>query len=385
MIKPGTVISTPHNHYNLIRTVEGNFKLGSLEKNDKDANWFRFLWGEKYSWGKEEDTGFEVGKYLEVASGKKEELLLFSDKDGGLYQSALDKKKWDKPTTIGISAPGGIALTYIDDLFYLITADEHKALSLSTSKEGSCKWSKPVELKIKAHGSFALTAFMDYSCSSQKLMLCWVGGDGFIQSMTGDEKGFSGKVVPVNQLTDGAMALGQIGGSLFLVYKERNTRKMRMTSNNVAPFNTFDAKNFQGAAAPENNTSIHQWAPADFPVGHFARKMAALRDEYQNLGNMTMATFSGEMHLVHRGDYPDLSNAYTEKFGLTGIFTATNQLTNGYGTLDQAGWTAELELEDVAINAEGPISMTSNEKKLTLVWQDAKSNKIHFMQGNYKD
>lgn len=32
MIAPGTVVSTPYNHYNLIRTVEENFSLGSLMK-----------------------------------------------------------------------------------------------------------------------------------------------------------------------------------------------------------------------------------------------------------------------------------------------------------------------------------------------------------------
>lgn len=385
MIKPGTVIPTPFNHYNLIRTVEENFNLGSLEKNDKDANWFRFLWNEKFSWDKVEDTPFVVDQFLSVAAGKKEELMIFSDKNGTLQQSSLGKKKWDKPSQIGNEAAAGIALTHLNDTFYLITSDEHRALYLMTSKEDSGKWSKPVDLKIKTHGSFAMTSFLDYASSKQKLMLCWVGGDGFIQSMVGDEKGFSSTEVPVNQLTDGAMTLGQVGGSLFLVYKERNTRKMRMTTYNVAPFNAFSAVNFQGDPAPENDTCLHQWAVADYPVGHFARKMAALKDEYQNLGNMTMATASGEMHLVHRGGYPDLSNAYTEIFGLTGIYTASNELTNGYGTLDQAGWTDEQELSDVAINVDSPISMTSDGKVLTLVWQDVKSKKIKYRQGSYKD
>lgn len=385
MIKPGTVITTPYNHYNLIRTVEENFDLGSLEKNDKDANWFRFLWDEEFSWGKIEDTSFVVGQFLAVAAGKKEELMVFSDKNGVLQQSSLGKKKWDKPSEVGIPAGKGISLTYLNGTYYLVTSDEHHALFLSTSKEGSGKWSKPVDLKIKTHGSFAMTSFLDYADSKQKLMLCWVGEDGFVQSMLGDEKGFSGEVVPVGQLTDGPMTLGQVGGSLFLVYKERNTRKMRMTSYNVAPFNAFDAVNFQGDPAPENNTTLHQWAVADYPVGHFARKMAALKDEYQSLGNMTMATASGEMHLVHRGGYPDLSNAYTEIFGLTGIYTASNELTNGYGTLNQAGWTDEQEMGDVAINETSPISMSSDGKVLTLLWQDAQSGKIKYRQGSYKD
>ena len=47
MVKPQTVESEIFNHYSLLRTVEENFQLGSLERNDLTADWFRFLWGEQ--------------------------------------------------------------------------------------------------------------------------------------------------------------------------------------------------------------------------------------------------------------------------------------------------------------------------------------------------
>ena len=96
-----------------------------------------------------------------------------------------------------------------------------------------------------------------------------------------------------------------------------------------------------------------------------------------------MATADGEMHLVHRGGYKDLPNVYTEVFGLTGIYAAESQLSNGYGTLDQAGWTTEEEMTDVAINVNSPISMASDETTLTLVWADANSKTIQYKQGKY--
>jgi phospholipase C len=47
MVKPGTVEADHYNHYSLLRTIEENFELGTLRRNDLTANWFRFLWGLK--------------------------------------------------------------------------------------------------------------------------------------------------------------------------------------------------------------------------------------------------------------------------------------------------------------------------------------------------
>lgn len=47
MVKSGTVVGEMFNHYSLLRTVEENFELGNLGRNDLTADWFRFLWGEE--------------------------------------------------------------------------------------------------------------------------------------------------------------------------------------------------------------------------------------------------------------------------------------------------------------------------------------------------
>jgi hypothetical protein len=47
MLKPNTVVNEMFNHYSLLRTVEENFQLGTLGRNDQAADWFRFLWGEE--------------------------------------------------------------------------------------------------------------------------------------------------------------------------------------------------------------------------------------------------------------------------------------------------------------------------------------------------
>ncbi|HYM61194.1 MAG TPA: alkaline phosphatase family protein, partial [Thermoanaerobaculia bacterium] len=49
MIKPG-IEQEGYNHYSLLKTIERNFGLGDLGKNDAGANWFQFLWGERFHW-----------------------------------------------------------------------------------------------------------------------------------------------------------------------------------------------------------------------------------------------------------------------------------------------------------------------------------------------
>jgi hypothetical protein len=45
MVAAGTVVPDRFDHYSLLRTVEENFDLGTLGRNDLVAPWFEFLWG----------------------------------------------------------------------------------------------------------------------------------------------------------------------------------------------------------------------------------------------------------------------------------------------------------------------------------------------------
>lgn len=44
MVDPGTTEGGRFDHYSLLRTVEENFDLGTLQRNDLVAPWFEFLW-----------------------------------------------------------------------------------------------------------------------------------------------------------------------------------------------------------------------------------------------------------------------------------------------------------------------------------------------------
>ncbi len=45
MVEAGTVQSEHYTHFSLLRTVEENFQLDTLNRMDLNARWFRFLWG----------------------------------------------------------------------------------------------------------------------------------------------------------------------------------------------------------------------------------------------------------------------------------------------------------------------------------------------------
>src|SRR4029077_14008878 len=50
-----------YNHYSLLRTIEKNFSLDDLGRNDTGANWFEFLWGRRFAWGDPESTEIATG------------------------------------------------------------------------------------------------------------------------------------------------------------------------------------------------------------------------------------------------------------------------------------------------------------------------------------
>ncbi len=384
MITPEISDPTPFNHYSLIKTIERNFGLSDLGKNDRAANWIRSLWKQKFSWSQPAATGIGANGSLTSAYADGKFLLLFTDATGKLKSAGFHDSTWSSPQETGLSSQGPITMVALNGGLHTVLTGDGGQLNFASWKSNS-GWSDPQPLQQVTAGSIAMTSYLDEEDGQQKIMLCWQTENGFISSLISENGQWQSEASAVGQLTDGPMALAQMGASLYLVYKERNTRKLRMTSFNVAPYNAFEATAFNGEPAPENDTSLHRWAPADFYVGHFAKKMAALQNDYQALGNLAMGSIEGEMHLIHRGAYEDTPNAFSEVFGLTGIYTAGDQLSNGYGTMDQAGWTLEKELTAVQLDPTSGIALSSNGEQFLLVWQESGSSNLMFSLGGYND
>lgn len=383
MIMPGTVVDTAFNHYSLIKTIEHNFSLENLGKNDRDANWFRFLWQQTFRWNDIREVSLEVPGNFATTCVRETTWIAFANSNNCLMTSQLKDNEWSPTNSTKFVAPGKLKMAAIGNSLYLVWASAENELQFASHENGS-GWTNLQSLDINTPSDFALANFHDDSDGKDKLMLCWQDVKGFIWNLTYADRKWQDKLGEVGQLTDGPMALAQLGASVFLVYKERNTQKMRITSYNVGPFNAFEAKAFDNTPAPENNTSLHQWAPADFHVGNFAKKLAALQNDYRASGNLAMAAIEGEIHLFHRGAYQDTPSAYTEVFGLTGIFTPENEDSNGFGGLDQAGWTKERKLPEVQLDPESGISLSSDGERFTLVWQEMGSKRLLYRQGAYQ-
>jgi len=71
MIEPGVEYEA-YNHYNMLKTIEQNFGLGDLGKNDAGAAPLRFLWGEHFEWGAPQPTPVRTHGHL-AAAGLAEE------------------------------------------------------------------------------------------------------------------------------------------------------------------------------------------------------------------------------------------------------------------------------------------------------------------------
>ena len=383
MIAPGANDPTPFNHYSLIKTIERNYGMGDLGKNDRAANWFRLLWQRKFAWSSPAASRIDITGPLASAYLDGSFHVLFNDENGKLSSAVFDNGTWSCPRETGLVSQGPIAMTALNGCLYAAQTGDGGQLCCTVSKDGS-DWSEPQLLGQASAGDIAMASYLDEADDQQKIMLCWQTKTGFMDYLIFAGGAWRSKTSPVGQLTDGPMALAQMGPSLYLIYKERNTRKLRMTSYNVAPYNAFNAENFEGELTSENDTSLHQWAPADFHVGHFAKKMAALQNDYQALGNLAMATIDGEMHLLHRGAHEDTPSAFGEFFGLTGIFTASNQLSNGFGTMDQAGWTEEKELPAVQLDPASGIALASDGDQFLLVWQQSGTQELMFCTGGYE-
>ena len=382
MIKPGSQIDTPYNHYSLLNTIEKNFDLGSLNKNDKDANWFRFLWKEEFKWNTPQSTGLTAYKSVSTFWYNGQFNMIYKNEESQLLWSVFNDSEWTKGEEIGIVADQEFSVVCTgEEILVVFTRGSSNELCYVSYLQMN-GWSDVHMLSYNQVGYMDTTCFEDYASHTKQVMLAFQHkGTNQIFSLIYANGQWATTAVNVGQFTDGSITASSLGASVYLVYKERNTFKMRITSYNTAPFNTLETALSEGV---NNNTTLHQWSPMDFHVGHFSKKENQRQDVYLANGNLTMASIQGEMHLVYRGRYNDTPSAITTCFGLTGIYTAESELTNGYGTLNQAGWTLEEKHKDIKLDPTSALSLTAHGDQFMMVYQPEGSNVLYYVIGGYQ-
>jgi hypothetical protein len=389
MIEPGEQ-AEGYNHYSLLHTIEQNFSLGDLGKNDKDANWFQFLWDKEFAWGLPESTPIKASKHMAAAYFEDKTYVMTADVTGALSVQYFENDQWSPATAIGITTNGPIAmcadsqvlmLTYMgtDNAIYAVPYSAANGMGVQVKiGDGPCN-------------SMALCA-IDYG---NALMFAWTLSDGTINSLTYSAGAWAATLVPVGFKSSGEIALECIGASVYLIYAAEGNL-MHVVSYNTAEFNVVTISADTGYTTLYDDTSIDKWSPSYYPVAHFshgfypgtAKEQEPVTQPYEARGPFAIASLNGVMHLAHAPALGD--NVVTETFSIPGIMTPTYEIkydpnapktSDGYGTLAQAGWSTQVPLSD--IQNTGTLAMTQSQEGVMLIYQPDENAELKMIRGKY--
>ncbi len=383
-IAPGSIDPNSYNHYSMIRTVCRNFGLNDLGKNDVAANPFRSLWNEHFCWSPALDTGATTAAGMAATRTSDGFQLFTATAKGEVHVSSAQESRqpsgWSTPAPFGLRATGALAAASLEGETHVVAVNDGALAWVRQGEDGT--WSAVRSLG-DGSASVALCSFHDDADAHDKLMLCWQGNAGAV-SYRVFANDVWGEVGDTGVYTSGPIAVEQFGASLYLVGRDRRGHGMRMTSYNVAPFNSFDVTDFKGEPSPDNATTLHRWSPFDVSVGAFSQKFSALQNNYQVGGDLTMVAAPGALLLAHRGRFEDTPHAFTESFGLTGVLTAASADGNLYGTLAQAGWSQEQKLSQVELDVDSLLCSTKDADSVHLFWQAKDTGHILHTAGGFR-
>ena len=385
-----------YNHYSLLRTIEVNFGLGHLGKNDADANWFQFLWGRHFRFSHPSPTplGDEDGKTGALAAAGFQGALFVAGADGSGHAKVrtFADGEWSSEETLDVDCSGGLGLasTYME--LILVARDGAGALSFLTY-DLQHGWSAPTALDGGQVSSFALASFD----REQRIMLAFSHGDSSVVSRIRDQSKW-GEPVPVPAAaTDGGLVLGALGASLYLIAKAPGSQQMNVVSYNTGLYNQITVTPGQHGQ-PQNETTVEQWSPSAFPVAHFSSRpdeVTAQRKPqsrpYEGGGPMALATLDGVMHLVHPG--PENAQLLTETFSIAGLMTPAfpvsykradkSTANNGFGTLAEGGWSRQAPIFGARCYKDGALAFGRSGDEIFLLSRPNAGAPVELRRGRY--
>jgi hypothetical protein len=385
-----------YNHYSLLRTVEQNFGLGHLGKNDAGANWFQFLWGQRFQWGSPQPTPFEILDGPIAAAGYAGALFLACAAPDGTVRvrtRSSDQREWSGEEKLGLDGWGGLAMasTFTELVLVARSAAGHLQCMKYDLQHG---WSSTPSPASDPVADVALVSF----AHETKIMLALRDASGAVSTRVrgGGADDAWGESTPVPAAeSHGTIVLGTLGESVFLIVQSPKDQSMNVVSYNSAAFNTV-AVEVNKYGGPWDNTTVNAWSPSPFPVAHFSGwpddegKRQPLARPYETSGPMAIATLDGVMHLVHPG--PTNPLLLTETFSISGLMTpakpvsyknADKDVNNGFGTLAEAGWSHQSPIFEARCEPGGALAMGRAGRQILLVYRASPGSRVQLVEGQY--
>jgi hypothetical protein len=386
-IQPGRIDNEGYNHYSLLKTIQQNFALGDLGKNDREANWLQFLWGRQFRWSVPADTPVTGASFV-AAAGLEDALVVIHGTSEGVQSRTFSAGTWSAESLVPVPAGTSAVEVAVSGTELVLVCRSGGALSAVTY-HASTGWSLPRTIVAQASGAFALTGYTDYGDQAEKVMLAWQSTNNAIQSQI-YAAGTWCAPVAVGQQTDGDLVLASLGASLYLIHKAVGNDEMNVVSYNTADFNVVT-----GTPDSDNDTTRDAWSPSEFPVAHFGHKPGKPNPDpnvrpYPAVAPLAAATLDGVIHLAHAaaGD----TQVSAERFSMSGVLTALKTFSSntsgtgtsfGYGTLAEAGWTKQEPIAGVRNDAGGAMTMARFGSQVALLFQPRKDGALHMSLGKY--
>ena len=379
-LEPSVEIGDGYNHYSLLHTIERNFGLGNLGKNDAGANWFRFLWGRHFAWGPSSDTGLLSAGSLAAVEHQGRLHVATVDDSGKIIVQKRDDLGWVHIGTVEGPCTGGLALG--SNGFSLVVTWKDSAGSLRAGPLDA------IQQKTLAENAGQHAAVADLPDGT--LMVAWEGHEANkdnqrqIFSCTGDGVTW-GEAVASGGRTSGGLALARQGAVLHLVYPRGED--LRWQTWNTADFNVVTVAESAYGGSWDNSTK-DAWSPCSFPVAHWSSAADPATpgepepsgDPHRDRTPIGAAVIEGVVHVVCRT--PDGDCAAWTTMSIPGLLTPSQpvsynqnlknpEYSNGFGTAAQAGWSPQQVVRDVRA-ADELVLARCGEEALALLFADEK-------------
>jgi hypothetical protein len=384
-----------YNHYSLLRTVEVNFALGHLGRNDAGANWFQFLWGRRFRWSGPQSTPIEGGGALCAAGFAGALFVACAAADGTLRVRTRAAGEWSAEEALPIDGSGGAGMASTLDELVLVARSAAGAIECLTYDLQRGWSAAPEPVAAGPVGAFVLASF----AHETRIMLALRDESGRVHARARTSGAWADPVPVPAARTDGGLALGALGASLYLIVKAPGALAMNVVSHNSAPFNvvTVPPNKYGG---PQDDTTVDAWSPSGFPVAHFSARPDAVTGQrqpetrpYETAGPMAVATLDGVMHLVHPGPANPL--LLTETFSIAGVMTPSQpvsyksagsaSVSNGFGTLAEAGWSRQSPIFGARCEAGGALAMARAGDEILLLCRARTGAAVDLHVGRYEE